>query len=230
MLQQMPLVEIGMDRQKLDRGDAELVQMLDHRGSGQAAISAAQRLGHVLAQLGQAFDMGLVDDAVFPRHVGMAVLTPGVGLVDHDRLEHELRVVAAVERQVLALVADPIGEMHVGPLEGAAESHAVGIDQEFVRIETKARLRIVRPVHAVAVELARLRVGQVAVPDILRTLRQLEAVHLVAPGFVEQTKLDLFGTGGEQCEVRALAVPGRAQRMRRAGRNAPVSLQERDRG
>ena len=44
VLEQMPLVDEGMDRQKLDRGDAELVQMLDHRRRGEAAIGAAQFL------------------------------------------------------------------------------------------------------------------------------------------------------------------------------------------
>ena len=50
VLEQMRLVDEGVDRQQLDRGDAELVQMLDHRRRGEAAIGAAQLLRNVLAQ------------------------------------------------------------------------------------------------------------------------------------------------------------------------------------
>ena len=80
VLEQVALVEEGMDRQQLDRGDAELVQMLDHGRRGEPAKGAAQLGRHVLALLGQAFDVRLVDDGVFPRHVRMAVVAPGVRL------------------------------------------------------------------------------------------------------------------------------------------------------
>ena len=203
--------------------------MLDHRGRGEAAIGAAQFLRHVLAQLRQTFDMGLVDNRVFPRHLRVPVVGPSVGLIDHDGLEHRARVVALVERQVLALVADAIGQMRVGPGELAAEPLAIGVNQKLVRIEAVAGFGIVGPVHAIAVELAGLRVGQVAVPDILGALRQRDAVDLVPPGLVEQAQFDLLGGAGEQREVGAATVPGGAKRMRRAGRDAAIRLQERDR-
>ena len=38
------VVDEGVDRQQLDRGDAELAQMLDHRRRGEAAVGAAQLL------------------------------------------------------------------------------------------------------------------------------------------------------------------------------------------
>ncbi len=44
LLNEMAVIEKGMDRQKLDRRDAELAQMRDHAGRGQAAKSAAQCL------------------------------------------------------------------------------------------------------------------------------------------------------------------------------------------
>ena len=119
--------------------------------------------------------------------------------------------------------------MRVGPGELAAEPLAVGIDQELVGIEAVSGFGIVGAVDAIAVELARLRVGQIAVPDVFGALRQRDAVDLVPPALVEQAKLDLLGGAGEQREVRAAAVPGRAERMRRARRDAPVRLQERDR-
>ena len=146
----------------------------------------------------------------------MAVVAPGVGLVDHHRLEHRARVVAAVEREVLAPVADAIGEMRVGPGEMPAEPLAVGIDQQLVRIEAEAGFGLVRAMHPIAIELARLRVRQIAVPDVVGALRQGDALDLVAPGLVEQAQLDLLGACGEQREIRAAAVPGRAERMRQS--------------
>ena len=169
--------------------------------------------------LRQAFDMRLVDDGVFPRHLRMPVVAPGVGRVDHHRLEHRARVVAPVERQILALVADAIGEMRVGPGELAAEPLAVGIDQQLVGIETVPGLRIVGPVHAIAVELARLGVGQIDVPDVLGALRQRDAVDLVPPGLVEQAQLDLLGgarrTARSSCRGRPRSRRADAASLRR---------------
>ena len=83
-------------------------------------------------------------------------------------------------------------------------------------IEAKAALRLIGPVHAIAVELARHDVAEIAVPDILGALRQRDALELAPALVVEQAKLDLLGIGGKQREVRAAPVPGRAQRMRGA--------------
>ncbi len=73
--------------------------MLDDRGGRQAAVGAAQVRRHIAARLGQAFDVRLVDDGVFPGDGG-AYLAPAPveGFVDHDRLRHAARIVAAVER------------------------------------------------------------------------------------------------------------------------------------
>ena len=71
---------------------------------------------------------------------------------------------------------------------------------------------------AVAVELAGRDVVEIAVPDVLGALRQRDALELAPALTVEQAKLDLFGIRGEQREVGSAPVPGRAERMRRAGR------------
>ena len=55
---------------------------------------------------------------------------------------------------------------HVGalPADRAFDRLRVRIDQELVRVEAAARRRVVRAVHAIAVQLARADVRQVAVP------------------------------------------------------------------
>src|SRR3546814_13606312 len=71
--------------------------------------------------------------------------------------------------------------------------------------------------HAVAVVLPRANVGQVAVPDLVRVLRQGDALELAAAGAVEETELDLLGMGGEEGEGHARAVPGGPERIGVAG-------------
>src|SRR5262245_28014534 len=97
----------------------------------------------------------------------MAVVAPGVGLVDHHGLDHMARVVAPIERQVLALVADAISEMRFGPGEVASKPFAVGVDQQLVMVEAETVLGIVWAIDSVAVELSGLCIRQIAVPDVV---------------------------------------------------------------
>src|SRR6476661_5623747 len=90
--------------------------------------------------------MRLVDDRALPRRLRLAFLAPGESRVDHPAFRHVTRAVALVE-----------GEIGVG-LAG------IWIDQELVRIEAMAVRRIVRPMHAIAIDGARPRVRQIAVP------------------------------------------------------------------
>ena len=53
-----------VDRHEFDGGDAEPGQVVDHRGVGQARVGAALVLREFRVQLGQALDVGLVDDRV----------------------------------------------------------------------------------------------------------------------------------------------------------------------
>ena len=78
-------------------------------------------------------------------------------------------------------------------------------------------LRLVRPVGAVAVEQPPAGVGQVAVPDLVGQLGHLEAGDLTSSRRVEQAQLDLRCMRREHGKVRAEPVPGRTERIRRAG-------------
>src|SRR3546814_9201049 len=67
-------------------------------------------------------------------------------------------------------------------------------------IEAMARRRLGGAMHAVAVVLPRANVVQVAVPDLVRVLRQGDALQLAAAGAVEEAELDLLGMGGRSEE------------------------------
>ena len=166
-------------------------EVIDDRGRGQPAKGAAPCRRHVLAQLRQSLDVRLVDDGVFPGDRRAAFFAPGEGLVDHDRLRHAARIVAPIEGEIGARVAGAIAEMRVAPHQPPGQPLGIGIDQELVRIETKAPLRIIGAVHAIAVELARYDVVEIAVPDILGPLGQRDALELAPALAVEQAELDL---------------------------------------
>src|SRR6516225_2201465 len=70
-----------------------------------------------------------------------------------------------------------------------------------------AVLRLIGAVNAVAIDLSRRNVVEIAVPDILAALRQLDALQLASAQIVEQAQLDLGGVGGEQGEIGTPAVP-----------------------
>ena len=136
---------------------------------------------------------------------------PVEGLVDHDGLDHAARIVAAVERQVLARAADAKAEMRIAPHQPPGQPPRIGIEQQLVGIEAVAVLGRIRAVHAIAVELAGRDVVEIAVPDVFGTLRQFDALELAAALAVEQAELDLFRVGREQRKIGAPAVPTRPE-------------------
>ena len=154
--------------------------------------------------------MRLVDDGLVHRPRRRPLAPPGEGRVDHHALEHEGRAVALVEGEVLVRVADAVAVERVVPAQLAGELLRIGVQQQLVGIEAMAGVGLVGAVHAVAVALARPRVGQVAVPDLVRHLRKLDALGLLVV-VVEQAKLDLGGVGREDRKVGAPAVPGGTQ-------------------
>ena len=80
-----------------------------------------------------------------------------------------------------------------------------------------ARARVVGAMDAVAVELARADVRQIAVPDLIGVFGQHHPLELALAAGVEQAQLDLLGVGAEQREIHAPPVEGGAERIGRAG-------------
>src|SRR5579862_6423964 len=86
----------------------------------------------------------------------------------------------------------------------------VRIQDEFVRIESVTRIRLVRPVYPHPVHGSRMNIGNVAVPKAVGVLGQRNAFDLRFPLGVEQTHFDLRGISRKQGEVSAAPVPDRA--------------------
>ena len=110
-LEQMAVVDESVHRQQFDRRDAERLDVVDHRLRTEAGVGAAQLLVDLGIQLGEAFDVGLIDDCAIPRHAAAPVFAAPLEIgIDHDRLRHEGRAVAFVEGEVVALGADRVAE------------------------------------------------------------------------------------------------------------------------
>ena len=207
-LDQHPVVDQPVDRQQFDGGDAEPLEMVDHRRRAQPAIGAAPARRDVVALLRQALDVGLVDDGVFPGDVRpYLAAAPVEGLVDHDRLRHAAGIVAAVKGKILARAPRAIAEMRVAPHQPAGDPLGIGIEQQLVGVEAVAALGRIGAVDAIAIELPGRDVVEIAVPDVLVALGQFDPLEFAAALAVEQAKLDLLRIGREQRKVGAPSVP-----------------------
>ena len=201
---------------ELDGRDPQPLEVVDHQRVRETGVGAAQRLGDVGVRDREALDVRLVDHRLVVGDARVAVAAPVEERVDDHRLGHERRGVLLV-----ALVgrAERVAEHRLVPLHRAVEGLGVGVDQQLVRVAALPLGGVVRAVDPVAVALARLDGGQVAVPDEAVDLAQRDAGLGRPRGGVavgEQAQLHALGDLGEDREVRPGAVVARAQGVRTA--------------
>ena len=66
-------------------------------------------------------------------------------------------------------------------------------------------------IHAVAIELSGLHPLQIAMPDLIGSMRQADALRLMPARGLEQAEIDGTRMGRKQREIHAAAVPRRAE-------------------
>ncbi len=108
-------------------------------------------------------------------------------------------------------MADGVAEQRLRPFQLADELFGIGVDEQFVGVETVALARRVGAVHAVAVDLAGMRIRQITVPDFVGVFGQFDAFEFHFAGFVEQAEFYLGGVRGKDREIHPKPIPGRAQ-------------------
>src|SRR3569833_1194503 len=109
-----------------------------------------------------------------------------------------------------------IAEQLRAPTQFSDQLLGIGVEQQLVRIEAVAGVRLVGTVNAVAIDCARPHVGQITVPDLVGIFGQLDPFDLGLAGIVEQAKLDLGRIRGKQRKIDTKPVPGSAKRKRPA--------------
>ncbi len=209
---QRAVVDELVHRHELDRRDAELLEVVDDRGVRDAAVGAAQLLGDAGVQHREPLDVGLVDERRRVRRLGLTVAGPVEERVDDDALHHVRRGVLVVAR---VGIAEVVAEERLVPVDLTLDGLGVGVQEQLVRVEALAALRVVLAVHAVAVALPGSDGRQVGVPDVRVDVDEVDAGLFAA--VAEETQLDALGAFAEEREVRAVAVERRAERIARAG-------------
>src|SRR5205085_2412938 len=140
-----------------------------------------------------ALDVRFVDNCLAPRDVRRAIVAPIEAVVDDHRLGHPARRVVHVTSEVLGSTAQPISEDRRAPINFAAESARIRIDEQLVRIESITFTRRIATMYSVAIQLPWPDAQHVAVPDVARLLRQSQTRGLLAIDVVEQAQLDMPG-------------------------------------
>ena len=118
LLDEIAVVDEGMDRQQLDGGDAETADVVDHLVLHEAGEGAAKLLRHGRMLHGEAAQMRLIDDRALPRGLRPALASPGEGRLDDAAFGHEARAVALVEGEVGIGRADRVAEERRIPVAG----------------------------------------------------------------------------------------------------------------
>ena len=106
-----------------------------------------------------------------------------------------------------------VAEQRGIPLQLADDLLGVRVEQQLVGIEAVAGRRFVGAVDAEAIDRARPRIRQIAVPDFVGVFRQHDTFGLALARGVEQAEFDFGALRREQREIDAEAVPGRAERV-----------------
>ena len=205
----MAVVGERVHRQELHGRDAKALEMLDRMLVREPGVGAAQFRRHPRMTHGKALDVQLVDHRVLPGNARRAVVFPVVCGVDNAAFRHSVRIISAVEGQILVLVADAISEVRVAPYQLSGQALGVGVDQQLVGVESVTVVRPVRAMDAVAVKHARAGLRQIAVPDVVGPHFEFKALQLMPSACVEEAQFHFLGMGRKQGEIDTLAVPGR---------------------
>jgi hypothetical protein len=96
-------------------------------------------------------------------------------------------------------------EHRIGPEELTLQAPRIRIDKQFIRVTSQAALRVVRPVHAVAIPLSLKTAGQIPMPYAVAAIRQVVTCDLHA-GFIEKAQLYPFRDGGVHREIRPILI------------------------
>jgi hypothetical protein len=85
-----------VDRHQFHSSDAQRVQVVQRRRTGQACISSAQALGNLWMARGKPFDVKLINECLMPRRLGRSVVALAESRIDDDALRKSLGAVAFI--------------------------------------------------------------------------------------------------------------------------------------
>ena len=142
---QKTVIDEGVNRHQFHRGDAERLKMLDDFRVSQTGAGSTQVVRDALMMDGETAHMGFVNQGARPRCFRRMIAVPVETGIDDHALKHLAGVVAGVKREVSVAVTDLITAMLVAQMEDAVELLGVGIEQQFMMIESVTDVRLIRP-------------------------------------------------------------------------------------
>ena len=196
-------------RQQLDRGDAEVVEVADHGAAAEPGVRAAQLLGHLVVQLGEALDVQLVDDRVAPRGCSRwsSPSQSKSSWTTTDRGIDGRRVAVAARERVAGVVGQRSpGRASTSPVI----ARAYGSSSSLAGLNRRPCVGVPRAVDAEAVALARPG-RRAAAPCQTPRVCSVSWCRVSAAVVVEQADPARGRLGGVDREVRGLRRPGRAE-------------------
>ncbi len=213
-IHQVVVFHVVVYRHQFDCGDAQILHVADGALRCQGAVGSTNIFWKLSEQFGESFDMHFVNHRLMPRDERRPVIAPGERVVYDCRQGSELRVVAAVHRQVCILSVLLVAIHLRRPSHGACNGFGVGIEHNLVGIETVPGKWIVGSMHAVAVHLPGQNPRQVSVPDHIRLFGQGVARRFRwGISRIKQAQFHLGGVLGENGEVYSRTIPCGPERV-----------------
>src|SRR4029077_5082520 len=124
-------------------------------------------------------------------------------------------IVLVVAFQIFSRTAQGVREHFRSPKYFSGNCSGVRIDNDFGGIKSVTFLRCVRPVHSIAVELARLSIRQKQMPDMIGLFSKTDSDVLpVRFRLIEEAKIDSRRVFRVDSEVDTGPSPCRSQGIR----------------
>ena len=200
---EMPFVDKRVGGHDLDAGDAEIRQMGDRLGMGEAGESPAQGFRDLRIEARERAQVHFIENRPRPRNALAARL--GRLHRDDDRFGRERAAVgAALEHRAMQFVR-------------TIDQRGMGIGEKLGRVEAMSALRRKRAVGAKAIARAGRHPFDGAVENVARPSRQSDAGDLTVAAFIEQAEMNRVGVRRKDRDVYPLGGQRGAERFGRAG-------------
>ncbi len=215
-VEQVLVVGEAVDRHQLDRGDAEVGEVVRDRRVTDACVRAAQLFGHLGVAHRQAADVRFVEDGPVEGRAEGLVTAPVEGGIDDDAAGGAA-LVGLDGLEVAVGVPELVGEAAEVPPLPAFERPRVRVEEQDPRVEPQPARRVVRAADPERVPGPRTEPRHEAVPHEGRAVRQGEPRLRVV--LAEDAQLDGGRVLGIEGEVDPFAEPRRAERSRSSGQD-----------
>ena len=160
----MLVVDELMHGQQLERGDAELNEVVDDRRVRQPCVRATKLRRYLGVTHGEPLDVCLVYHRVVERDVRSPVVLPVEERIHHHRLWDETSAVAAAGRA--ERITETIRKHRLVPSDIAVGRLGVRVEEQLAGIAQQALLGTPRAVNSVTVSLTGTDGGKVGVPYV----------------------------------------------------------------